>query len=78
MNARGYVHIFSLLIAAILLIAGGWYAHVWYLHNFDKHKLRRVTAVGFRYTSPLLDVELPEGFKINREPIPFMKWVSDS
>lgn len=27
--------------------------------------------MGVRFTSPLLDVELPEGFRIDHEPIPF-------
>ena len=35
--------------------------------------MRRVyaKAKGFRFTSPLLDVELPEGMTVNSEPLPF-------
>lgn len=36
-----------------------------------KLKERRVKTGGFQFISPLLDVELPEGFNANAEPIPF-------
>jgi len=63
--------IFMYLVAALLLIGSGWQAHDWYRHNFEVHTQRRIKAAGFRFTSPLLDVELPEGLRINHEPIPF-------
>lgn len=58
--------------AVILLVAVGWFSHGWY-HRFSActNKNRRVQASGYRFTSPLLDVELPEGVSINREPLSF-------
>lgn len=56
---------------AAVLIAIGWYSHMWYHLKFELHSHRRVALKGFRFTSPLLDVELPEGLKVNSEPIPF-------
>jgi len=49
----------------------GWQAHHWYHRAYDQHTHRRVNLKGFRYTSPLLDVELPEGLRVNYEPISF-------
>lgn len=71
MNKPNYRSLFAYLTAAALLFTAGWYAHVWYLGHASIHKLRRVSAQGFHFTSPLLDVELPEGVIINQEPIPF-------
>ncbi len=61
------------LIVSLLLLAMGWYSHVWF-HRLDDqkpHRLVRGKVKAFRYTSPLLDIELPEGCRVNREPIPF-------
>jgi beta-lactamase class A len=67
------------LIAAILLAAAGWSAHGWYDYYHKSPKMRRVHAKvkGFRLTSPLLDVELPEGVGVNSEPLPFRGKVKD-
>lgn len=46
-------------------------SHGWYHHQVDSHEQRIVRQEGFHLTSPLLDVELPEGYSINNEPIPF-------
>lgn len=58
-------------LAAVLLLGIGWQGHEWYHSHFKEQKHRRVRQKGFRYTSPLLDVELPEGVSIRNEPIPF-------
>jgi len=63
--------IVSFIIVPILLIGAGWYAHGWYQRYFDTAKDRRVKLKGFQFVSPLLDVELPEGYSVRREPIPF-------
>jgi beta-lactamase class A len=63
-------------LGAILFLAVGWYAHDWYQCR-QAHVPRRVRAVGFRYISPLLDVELPEGMSVRQEPIPFKSKVLD-
>lgn len=59
------------LITAVLLLSTGWYANTWYEHRYGNYKDRRVKLNGFEFTSPLLDVELPEGYNIRHEPIPF-------
>lgn len=66
-----YRQMFSYLVVAILLFSTGWYANVWYYSHYKMHKPRRVVSQGFRFTSPLLDVELPEGVVIGDDPIPF-------
>lgn len=66
-----------LLGAAVFLLAVGWYAHSWHLRSSTKHQDRRVKAAGYHLTSPLLDVELPEGVTINKEPFPFKYKVTD-
>lgn len=71
MNKPNYCRLFAYLTVAVLLFAAGWYAHVRYLGHESGHKLRLVFAKGFRFTNPLLDVELPEGVIISQEPIPF-------
>jgi len=72
MNKPKFLHIFAYLSAASLLFAAGWYGHQgFYYGQLHSHNLRRVSAKGFHFTSPLLDVELPEGVLINQEPLPF-------
>lgn len=63
--------------ASACLVAIGWYAHSWYLRAGKPLKERRVKAQGFRFTSPLLDVELPEGFSVHSEPLSFKYKVTD-
>jgi len=66
-----YRHIFLYLLVSALFFGAGWQAHLSY-ERYQKHgKSRRAGMTGYRFTSPLLDVELPEGFVIGREPIPF-------
>jgi len=60
-----------LAVAVILAVSAGWYAHKWYYRYYEPHALRRVSLKGPEFTSPLLDIELPEGFNIYSEPIPF-------
>jgi len=57
-------------LVSVLLIGVGWYANVYYAnHAFRADK--RIKLRGFKYISPLLDVELPEGYSVRHEPIPF-------
>ncbi|MDD2897211.1 MAG: class A beta-lactamase-related serine hydrolase [Desulfuromonadaceae bacterium] len=65
------------LCASVCLITIGWYAHGRYLGLRSPLRERRVKASGFHFTSPLLDVELPEGLSIQSEPLPFKYKVVD-
>jgi beta-lactamase class A len=65
------------MIVAILAAGAGWYAHTWYIVRYEHHAQRRVALKGYEFTSPLLDIELLEGFNIDYEPIPF-KYKIDS
>jgi beta-lactamase class A len=65
----------TILLAAPLLVAAGWFA------NELRHRREAqddpppvespVRAGGYRLISPLLDVELPEGYTVRHEPIHF-------
>ncbi len=57
--------------ASICLIAVGWYVHSWHLGREIPRKNRMIKAAGFHFTSPLLDIELPEGLTVYHEPHPF-------
>lgn len=70
-NRLTYRHISFLLAMAIFLFGAGWLAHYTFSQSRAHSKPRRVALHGFRFTSPLLDVELPEGIRIGHEPIPF-------
>lgn len=62
----------TIYISLSFLLTGiGWYAHVWYQHHVESTSDRRVRLTGYRFISPLLDVELPEGYGVRHEPIPF-------
>lgn len=61
----------AFLILSLLLIGVGWYAHDWQQRRLDTTAHRRVRLSGYRFISPLLDVELPEGYGVRHEPIPF-------
>ena len=65
------------LLLAFSLAAGGWLAHGWYDNHQKSPRMRRVQAKGYRFTSPLLDVELPEGVGVNSEPLPFKHKVKE-
>jgi len=58
----------AVLLASALLFAAGWMGRGWYR---DDEVSRRVRLGGYRFISPLLDVELPEGYGVGHEPIPF-------
>lgn len=64
-------HMLSYLVVTTLLFSAGWLARGRYEAYNDHSKNRRVALHGFRFTSPLLDIELPEGIVIGHEPIPF-------
>jgi len=59
------------MIAVILAGCAGWYAHQWHARYNESSPERRVVSRGYEFTSPLLDVELPEGFTVHHEPHPF-------
>ena len=61
----------------VLLFSAGWYGHDWYHHQYDRNGHRRVRLSGFRFISPLVDVELPEGYGVRREPIPFKRKIAE-
>jgi beta-lactamase class A len=71
MNQGNFSRVILYLGGALLLFALGWQAHTWYQRHSIHQEHRRVKQAGFKYTSPLLDVELPEGYRVNSEPIPF-------
>jgi beta-lactamase class A len=70
MSEQAFKKIFSVLMLLGLGFCSGWLANAWQENHF--HPLdKRVQRSGFRYISPLLDVELPEGYSVRNEPIPF-------
>ena len=71
MDRNTFQRITIYLATIVLLFGSGWYARGWWHSPGDRNATRRIMAQGFRFTSPLLDVELPEGLNIRREPIPF-------
>jgi beta-lactamase class A len=58
------------MVFPVLLIGTGWYANNMHTRYFH-HAAKPVKQSGFQFISPLLDVELPEGYDIRNEPIPF-------
>lgn len=56
---------------ALLLISAGWQLQIWYSRHYTHQEDRRVKLSGFQFVSPLLDVELPEGYGVRHELIPF-------
>lgn len=66
------------LLSAGLIFAAGWFASSRYCAaTAGKYQHRRVKASGYRLTSPLLDVELPEGLSVHNEPISYKFKVKD-
>jgi beta-lactamase class A len=59
----------SAAVALVAAFAAGWLAHA--SRQPDVPPERRVHGGGFRLVSPLLDVELPRGYDVRREPIRF-------
>lgn len=62
--------IFLYILLAALFIGIGWHANQFYEHNINLGE-KRVKVGGFKFISPLLDVELPEGYNVRHDPIPF-------
>ncbi|WP_041245534.1 serine hydrolase [Geotalea uraniireducens] len=62
---------------SVLLLGAGWHAHGWYHRHFHSAAHRRVRLTGYRFISPLVDVELPEGYGVRQEPIPFKRKIKD-
>ncbi|HEY5974958.1 MAG TPA: serine hydrolase [Geobacteraceae bacterium] len=67
----------SYLIVPVCLLYAGWSAHVWYHSHYGHDASRQVKQKGFRFISPLLDVELPEGMGVRNEPLPFKYKVNE-
>jgi beta-lactamase class A len=59
------------LVAVVSLVLFVWYLHDWYNSRYTHNEPQRVASKGYRFTSPLLDFELPEGVGINDEPMSF-------
>jgi beta-lactamase class A len=68
---RSAVRPLALFFAGLVVFALGWISHARLDGRVGRLGDRHVRAGGFRLVSPLLDVELPEGFGVEREPIPF-------
>lgn len=66
-----------LVFASSCLFMAGWYTHRWQVHTKKERNDRRIKEGGHFFTSPLLDVELPEGVSIHREPLSFKYKVDD-
>lgn len=71
MNQSWYRQVVLYLVVGSFLFAAGWIAHVTYQGRLFRQPDRRVVLKGIRFTSPLLDVELPEGMTVGNEHIPF-------
>jgi beta-lactamase class A len=66
--------LFTYLVMPALLMAIGWFAHNWSAHH-GYHSFKRFRQGQYRFISPLLDVEMPEGYSVGHEPIPFKRRV---
>ncbi|MDP2157560.1 MAG: serine hydrolase [Nitrospirota bacterium] len=71
MNRPGYRQVVLYLVVGSLLFAAGWLTHWVYQGRLFRQPDRRAVLKGFRFTSPLLDVELPERMTVGNEHIPF-------
>lgn len=70
------VKIIYFVVVATTLISIGWYANSWYRAHFSAIRDKRVTQKGFMFISPLIDVELPEGYDVRQQPIYFKNEIS--
>lgn len=60
------------LLIGLIFFGLGWLVHCRYDNNAGRHKVRFVkNKQSYKYTNPLLDVELPEGLDLRSRPIPF-------
>ena len=67
-------------LMSVALIALGWLAHLLYddlLRDKNKLNVKIIKSTSYTLTSPLLDIELPQGIQVNQEPIPFKHIVED-
>jgi beta-lactamase class A len=60
-----------MVASATLLVAAGWFANELRRGSEAPERDRPVRLGGFRFVSPLLDLELPEGYSVRHEPIRF-------
>lgn len=70
-------HFFWYLAISVALFGMGWYSHAWHQNQHVTKNSRRITIKGYKFTSPLLDVELPEGIALSQEPISFKRKIID-
>lgn len=63
-------------ILSVCLMMIGWYAHSLY-YNWTVDDVKIIKSSSYTLTSPLLDIELPQGLMVNQEPIPFKHIVED-
>lgn len=61
----------GLAAIAMLLVAAGWSGHALLRPATPGDRVKRLRAPRLRLVSPLLDVELPEGYDVRRQPHPF-------
>jgi len=61
----------KLSAVSLALVGIGWIASDLYHRRGSLPASRRVGLGGYRFVSPLLDVEMPGGWAVNQEPIPF-------
>lgn len=67
--------IFSLTLS-VAVFAAGWYAN----DRYGQHPCNKETRLklrNFAFISPLIDHELPDGYNVKGEPIPFKQKISD-
>jgi len=64
------------LLLPALFIGVGWFACDWYKRN-HLSTTKRINLSGYKYISPLLDYELPPGYNVRHEPIPFKRKVEE-
>lgn len=76
MSRQAVIKIIFIIIVPALLIAVGWFANDWYRQH-DQKTEKRIKLSGFNYISPLIDVELPEGYNVQHEPIKFEQKVKN-
>ncbi len=62
--------ILTFLVLPTLFFCFGLYVNDWYKHHLIR-KQKLIKRTDFHFISPLLDVELPEGYNVNNEPIQF-------
>ena len=71
MTRQALIKILLLFVLPILSFGVGWHAHGKYHHYRIEIEAQNIKHSDFKYTSPLIDYELPDGYTVRHEPIPF-------